>query len=59
MDSYHIRLNGTDLFNDSYCSQLAVYTSAYPFHYKKALASCTIRLFQAIKVCQTPLTAIL
>jgi len=29
-----------------YCSQLAVYTSAYPLHYKEALASCTILLFK-------------
>jgi len=61
---FHFRENptsthGTDLFNDSYCSQLAVYTSAYPLHYKEAFASCTILLFQATKVCQTPLTACL
>jgi len=40
-----------------YCSQLAVYTSAYPPHYKEALASCTILLSKTTKVCQTPLTA--
>jgi len=39
----------------NYCSQLAVCTSAYPIHYKLALAFYTILSTRTIKVCQTPL----
>jgi len=34
----------------TYYFQLAVYTSAYPLHYKEALAFCTILLSLSIKV---------
>jgi len=41
----------------NYCSQLAVCTSAYPIHYRLALAFYTILSNRTIKVCQTPLAA--
>jgi hypothetical protein len=42
---------------NSYCSQLTVCTSAYPIHYKSALAFYTILSDRTLKVCQTPLAA--